>query len=306
MEFKNVCALLKVTVNASDVVVTPIEVENTGTDATGTDGVHTGYHSGRPLWGDFEITFDPDDNWQPLLREQSNLDEDLAAKYITKEVTLECEHHGDYGGVSVSGSHPFYIYLPPVGYHNLHVTVYAKDVTGQERCTTLVSSVNSSFQAHTIYPLSVTYNSNTWTPLSRAHDLGPFSVSTTKQVVFSFSNLHNDGEVHGTDEGYFFPPYQYDFIGYHDGNNDHDHFTNAQRSAFIGSNGFATRNGWSLLTNSEWTYLLETREGHKYVTAIVASVPGSYCSRMASTSTTSHLSQPITPTTCRFPAATLP
>lgn len=270
MEFKNVCALLKVTVNTTtSITVTRIEVENTGTEPTGSNN----YLSGRPLWGDFDITFISDNAhpfWQPILQEEADLQEDLAAKYITKEVTLECMHHGDEGGVSVSESHPFYIYLPPVAYHNLHVTVYAKDNYGNEKCTTLISNVQNTFIANTIYPLTVSYNEN-WTSVSRVHDLGPFTVNAQgKRVNFSFSNLHHDGE------GYFFPPYQYDFIGYHDPNGDHDHFTSAQRTAIL-ADPFATDNNWTMLTPDEWDYLLNDRGSNntpRYIGVIVASVPG--------------------------------
>lgn len=271
LEFKNICALMKVTVNTNTpIVVTRIEVENTGTELA------NGLMKGRPLWGNFEITFDNSDptDWQPILREQSNTD-DLAAKYITKEVTLECEHHGDQGGVSVTSSHPFYIYLPPVGYQNLHVTVYAKDGDGNEKCTTLVSSVSSAFEANTIYPLSVSYSSN-WTTVPRAHVLGPYTVgvdasNNPKRVSFSFSNLHHDGE------GYFFPPYQYDFIGFNDPNGDHDHLTSAQRLEIQDAGGFDGNTGWTILTTAEWGYLLNTRattNDYRFVSVIVASVPG--------------------------------
>lgn len=279
LEFKNVCALLKVNVSTNtDIVVTRIEVENTGIG----NGVR---HSGRPLWGNYEITFDPSNEWLPILQEQSDITEDLAAKYITKEVTLECEHHGDLGGVEVSGgtTHPFYIYLPPVGYDALHVTVYAKMDDGNngviEKCITRISENSGTFLANTIYPLTVSYNSNNdnWTTVPRAHDLGPFTVSPSgKRVNFTFSNLHNDGD------GYFFPPYQYDFIGFHDPNGDHDHFTNAQHVALLGADGYATQNGWTMLTGDEWNYMMGTstdptykRSGdYLFACALVASVPG--------------------------------
>lgn len=276
LEFKNVCALLKVNVSTNtDIVVTRIEVENTGIG----NGAR---HSGRPLWGNFEITFDPTNDWLPILQEQSNITEDLAAKYITKEVTLECEHHGDLGGVEVSSgtTHPFYIYLPPVAYDALHVTVYAKVNDGDngviEKCITRISSTNGTFAANTIYPLSVTFDNN-WTTVPRSHQLGPFTVSPSgKRVNFSFSNLHND------DDGYFFPPYQYDFIGFHDPNGDHDHFTHTQKAALLGTDGYATQNGWTMLTGDEWNYMMGTstdptykRSGdYLFACALVASVPG--------------------------------
>lgn len=276
LEFKNVCALLKVNVSTNtDIVVTRIEVENTGIG----NGAR---HSGRPLWGNFEITFDPTNDWLPILQEQSNITEDLAAKYITKEVTLECEHHGDLGGVEVSSgtTHPFYIYLPPVAYDALHVTVYAKVNDGDngviEKCITRISSTNGTFAANTIYPLSVTFDNN-WTTVPRSHELGPFTVSPSgKRVNFSFSNLHND------DDGYFFPPYQYDFIGFHDPNGDHDHFTHTQKAALLGTDGYATQNGWTMLTGDEWNYMMGTSTDQTYkrsgdylfACALVASVPG--------------------------------
>lgn len=270
LEFKNICALLKVTVNTSTpIVVTRIEVENSSmeTDANGRQ-------KGRPLWGNFEITFD--NNLLPILREQSNATIDYATDFITKEVTLECEHHGDQGGVSVSSSHPFYIYLPPVGYKNLRITVYAKQNAGTaneiEKCITLASVVEGTFAANTIYPLSVTFDNNNWIDVPHAHTLGPYTVDANgKKVDFSFSNLHSDGD------GYFFPPYQYDFIGYHDPNNDHDHFTKTQRDAIIGANGYASTNGYSLLSVDEWNYLLNTRGGEtakRFAHALVATVPG--------------------------------
>ena len=280
MQFKNLCAMLEVTVNGSGIVVTRIEVENTGIG-------NGSRHTGRPLWGDYEITLD--NNNSPILREEADVTQDLAANFITKEVTLECEHHGDQGGVAVNGSHKFYIFVPPVEYQNLHVTVYAKS-NGVEKCTTLISNVHSTFQANTMYPLSVTYNAQTWTTIPRAHNLGPFTVNNAgKQVYFAFSNVHHDGT------GYFLPPYQYDFIGYHDPNGDHDHIPYTEMLSLLiddpssttenpvetpyvnlGITGYGANDGWMLLTNEEWNYLLRTRSDNSFgfAFAIVASVPG--------------------------------
>ena len=282
MQFKNICAMLEVTVNGTGIVVTRIEVENTGIGS----GAR---HIGRPLWGDYEITFDNSTSpWEPILREQSDVTEDLAAKFVTKEVTLECEHHGDQGGVAVNGSHPFYIFVPPVEYQDLHVTVYAKTSDGVEKCTTLISNKHGYFSANTMYPLSVTYNAQTWTTVPRSHDLGPFTVNDAgKRIEFAFSNVHHDGT------GYFLPPYQYDFIGYHDPNGDHDHIPYTEMLSLLiddpssttenhvetpyvnlGITGYGANDGWMLLTNEEWNYLLNTRSGNRFAFAIVASVPG--------------------------------
>lgn len=285
MQFKNLCAMLEVTVNGTGIVVTRIEVENTGIG-------NGSRHTGRPLWGDYEIALV---NNSPILREETDVTQDLAAEFITKEVTLECEHHGDQGGVAVNGSHKFYIFVPPVEYENLHVTVYAKS-NGVEKCTTLISGVHSTFAANTMYPLSVTYNAQTWTTVPRSHDLGPFTVNDAgKRIEFAFSNVHHDGT------GYFLPPYQYDYIGYHDPNGDHDHIPytemlslliddptstteNHKETPYVnlGINGYGANDGWMLLTNEEWNYLLTTRcdeeNPHRISTsfafAIVASVPG--------------------------------
>lgn len=280
MEFKNVCALLKVTVNTDvPITVTRIEVENTG---------------GRPLWGDFEITFD-DNNWQPILRERTGTD--YAGMYVTKEVTLECEHHGEYGGVSIAAnsSHSFHIYLPPVGYANMQVTVYAKETASNpvvEKCMTLVMTAQpGTFEANTIYPLTInhtTSNSSSWISLARTHDLGPFTVNASgKQVEFSKSNLHWDNDNSHSDGGFFFSPYQYDFIGFHNEDEDHDHFSQTQRNTVLSS--FDRTNNWTLLSTEEWEYLLGPLtdagvmnfEGvgcrsatNRFVCAVVASVPG--------------------------------
>lgn len=281
MEFKNVCALLKVNVTTSTpITVTRIEVENTGMASTGAapgyeGAVRTGLQSGRPLWGNFEIAYDA--NLNPILQEESPIDwnssqtmEDNAVKIITKEVTLECEHHGQ-GGVSVSsGGHSFYIFLPPVGYDSLHVTVYAR-LNGHEMCLTKMSTRRGTFQANTIYPLDVDYpgsGDESWITIDRTNTdlLGPYTVDGTgKQVNFWFSNMHNDG-------GHYLPPYQYDFIGFHDPNEDHDHFTAESVDYLL---DIFEELGTTLLSGSEWHYLMHQRtQNIRFVTAVVASVPG--------------------------------
>lgn len=300
MEFKNIAALIEVNVSGS-CIVTRIEVENTGKgESTVTfDGQAVSAMSGRPLWGDFRIEWDSEH--QAIMREMPfwNSNTDPALKYVTKEITLECEEHGDYGGVEVNGSHPFYIWVPPVEYDSLHVTVYAKHQEAGvlvERCTTLISTKNSHFAANTVYPLSVTY-SDAWTKLSRAHDLGPYTIYTyeeveneqtvtkRKQVEFAFSNLHNDGRTTFADgDAFFEPPYQYDYVGYHDPNNDHDHFAYSRLGDIRSDGSFGTDQGWTLLSYDEWTYLLgpedmgqpfaHRNDAKRFVNVMVASVPG--------------------------------
>ena len=295
MQFKNICAMLKVTVSTTEpIIVTRIEVENTGRTPSGSNN----YQSGRPLWGRYEITYDNVNDLNPILREKDE-GQDMAAKIITKELTLECEHHGDEGGVPVSSSRPFYISVPPVGYDCLHVTVYAKKQTGTdnngravytERCTTLISNKCSTFVANTMYPLSVAY-SGSWTEVPRAHDLGPYTVNESgKRIEFEFSNLHHDGE------GYFFPPYQYDFVEGHDPLGEHDHipydelvddFDYDDAQIDLGMAGYRDRphnsnqeHYWTLLSHAEWLYLLNSRKDandndiNRFACVTVASVPG--------------------------------
>lgn len=295
LEFKNVCALMEVTIrneSTDDITVTRIEVENSGSN-------------GKPLWGDEKILFDISAAHNHSMVE--DLDEgDYASLYITREVTLDCEEHGE-GGVVVGAneSKSFYIYLPPVSYDKLRVTAYAKD-DDNEFFKTLYSTrtTTGTFVANTIYRLPVTFENgddNSWDILSHQHDLGPYTVNENgTQVLFDFSNLHHDGSV------FFFPPYQYDFVSYNDPNHDVDQFNlvpvqhtrtvgdetetyytfncsgsdGTNYGPFMDENGLFTdphRSGvtWRLLDYDEWNYLLKTRDQtNRFVNTLVASVPG--------------------------------
>ena len=176
LEFKNLCALLKVDIETTvPISVTRIEVENTGANAD-------------PLWGDFRIAF-PGGTSELSQSELQKLPQD--EKYITKKLILNINHYGTdavhlNGGdpISPTDDHPFFIHLPPVNYDDVHITMYIMD-GNTEKCYTLQSNTGNrgTFQANTIYPVSITYSQNDypndpagWHVINTANNIGEFTV----------------------------------------------------------------------------------------------------------------------------------
>lgn len=277
-EFKNLCALLQVNIETTtEIKVTRIEVENTGANAD-------------PLWGDFQIAFPGGSTQltQPVLRK---LPQD--EKYITKKLILNINHYGTdavhlTGGdpISSTDNHPFYIYLPPVNYDDVHITVYIMDGT-TEKCYTLQSRTGNSgtFQANTIYPVNIAYSQNNypsdpdgWHVINTVNTIGEFTVDGQgHKVSFSRANVQGLDDDIATD--YFFALHQYHYIGdaSHNPFGIHDHFASGHEQLIVNHfyNDFSEH--WRLLTVAELTYIMDSRttsSGYHYCWSKVASVPG--------------------------------
>lgn len=249
MQFKNVCALIKV------------NITNTSSSQVGIKRIEIVNGDGHTFWGDYSANVSAND--QSLVEPSDYAD--IASKIITRKATLNV--NGQTIGAGANKS--FYIYVPAVAYSNLVLTVFTTD----NKYRTYTGSVTgTSFLANTIYSKSITYDGGAdWKTISSlSGDVdGVFTVSATtidgvttyKKVKFAHGNLLSDGS---------FATNQYDYKGYF-GNQE------SVKDMFSLSNIPSNLpTGYSLLTSAEWDYLLTTasRGNIRWVPAMVNYIPG--------------------------------
>lgn len=279
-EFKNLCALLRVNIETDcPISVTRIEIENTGANADF-------------LWGDFQIAFPGGTSslTQPILQKIAG----RVNKYITLKQILNINHYGTdnvhvNGGdpISPSDDHPFYIYLAPVNYHNVHITVYIMD-GNTEKCYTLLGNTSGTFQANHIYPVSISYSGNGndypddpdgWHVINTVNNIGEFTVGVDdhnqpRKVTFSRANVQGLNDNNAND--YFFALHQYHYIGNpaHNPFGIYDHFDQGHESIIASHFYTDFSEHWRFLTSDELSYIMNSRSGYRFCWAKVASVPG--------------------------------
>ena len=244
LEFKNLCGILVLTLDAPASGTTPKKV---------TDIVIT---ADNPLCGSFLIDAD-DYSIKPL---------NYTDNYT---VTLDCGN-----GVSVQGSENFYIYLPPATYNSMTITIHTDDGIV---CTKTLRNT-FTIERNRYYPFSFMLS-----PVGAINGMFTVGVNvdnSPKQVWFSKGNL----QYQASTNTWRFAENQYDYVGsansnisstysgwidlfgWGTGNNptlistdnaDYDTFVDWASNAI--SNGGNATHQWRTLTISEWYYLLYTR-----------------------------------------------
>ena len=242
MQFKNVCALIKV------------NITNSSNTSVGINRIEIVNKADHPFWGQYSSNLSSSD--QSITESGTP---EAEKKVITRKATINV--NGQTIGAGANKS--FYIYVPAVAYSNLVLTVFTTD----NKYRTYTGSVSGTFSANTIYSKSITYDGGTdWKTInSPSGDVdGVFTVSATtidgvttyKKVKFAHGNLLPDGS--------FFTN-QYDYKGWY-GNNT-DRYTSIPTTL---------PSGYSLLTSAEWSYLIgnNSRGSMRYVNATVNFIPG--------------------------------
>lgn len=249
MQFKNVCALIKVNItNNSDasVGIERIEIVNSAE---------------HPFWGEFQANVSA--SVQEIV-EASNY-ADIASKIITKKATLNVNGQTT---ISNEATKSFYITVPAVEYSDLEITI----ITTDNKFKTFKGTVDDEFAANTIYSIGFEYTGETtdgWKTFYNTIDNdncvnGVFSVSGSKTVKFAHGNLLSNGTTST------FATNQYDFKGYY-GNleSEKDGFASSEVSSV------PIPSGYDMLTSAEWDYLLSSNRGtYRYLSAMVNNIPG--------------------------------
>ena len=240
MQFKNVCALIKV------------NITNSSNTSVGINRIEIVNKADHPFWGQYSANLSSSD--QSITESGTP---QAYMKVITRKATLNVNGQTIGGGANKS----FYIYVPAVEYSNLVLTVFTTD----NKYRTYTGTVTGTFLANTIYSKSITYDGGTdWKTInSPSGDVeGVFTVAATtiegvttyKKVKFAHGNLLPDGS--------FFTN-QYDYKGWYGSNTDR--YTSIP----------TLPSGYSLLTSDEWNYLLSSnRASMRFVNATVNFIPG--------------------------------
>ena len=240
MQFKNVCALVKV------------NITNSSNTSVGINRIEIVNKADHPFWGQYSSNLSSSD--QSITESGTP---EAEKKVITRKATINV--NGQTIGAGANKS--FYIYVPAVAYSNLVLTVFTTD----NKYRTYTGTVTGTFLANTIYSKSITYDGGTdWKTInSPSGDVdGVFTVAATtidgvttyKKVKFAHGNLLPDGS--------FFTN-QYDYKGWYGSNTDR--YTSIPTTL---------PSGYSLLTSDEWSYLTTRRGSMRYVNATVNFIPG--------------------------------
>jgi len=255
LTFKDICGILAITINKDDISsVKSIKIT-----------------SNEQLCGAFSITMDSDTTLF------SFTDKELTEN--DKTITLNCTQT-----VTIADSKIFYIPIPPALHYPLTITV--SDGTNTKIMTTLrVDGVQIS--RNTVYPLTFKENYKSGNTLS--NEL--FSVSSSKQVKFSKSNLYWNGTAfHFEAKQYVYPtkwnPNHVDYFFWTtDAAKSYASVYNVETTATTDKH-FADgsdnahmltvdgESGWYILNKDEWNYLLNTREGNRFAKARVNGIEG--------------------------------
>lgn len=174
-EFKNLCGLLKITLNQSDVMVSSIKVT-----------------ADQPIAGIFDIDMT---SGVPVATFNSNLSDDTE-----DGITLQCETPQ-----SIEGGHDFYIYLPAGTYTNMAIKVVTDN-----GLMCIKQSQNAVVVERSKYtPASV--SQMTFVPnVAEGSLTGLFTINANgDQVRFSKGNL----QYNVTNGLWRFAEHQYDFVG---------------------------------------------------------------------------------------------
>lgn len=266
LEFKNLCGIMVLTLDAPSTSPTPKKVTDIEITAD------------KPLCGSFLINA-ADYSMRSLNQNYS--------RYYT--VNLVC---GD--GVSIQGSENFYIYLPPATYTSMTITIRTND--GMECIKTLQNTF--TVERNRYYPFS--FRLSPVGGINGLFTVGVNADNSLKQVWFSRGNL----QYRASTNSWRFADYQYYYVGGDNENvssgysgwidlfgfgtgdnptrsttdaNDYSNFVDwGSNPIFNGGNQLIAADLWRTLDVDEWDYLFNTRNqaSSKYGTGSVCGVGG--------------------------------
>lgn len=245
LHFNNLCGVLHLNLQKTGVTVRGIRV-----------------YTDKKINGQFDIVRGNDGKYR-IATDQTNV---LAEKYINLDCGAE--------GVNIDTPKDFYLYLPTGDYTSpFEIAVVTTD--GYEMLIQLGRGVVFNIGRSTIHTITRDDNSNGFIPQPRVGTTGSmFSVSATKQVLFSIGNLCYSA----SNNSWNFKLHQYDYDTTFDGT-EWDHFgwsttmsnfgistsmdNNDYRGDFVdwGVN-LAYAYGiehWYTMSTDEWQYLINGR-----------------------------------------------
>lgn len=220
LSFKNLCSILKITMQKEGTSITKIQLI--------TD---------QFMNGDFTIDYN---GGEPTLEPNASTTNN------TKVATLELA-----SAVDISSSHDFYIYLPAGTYNYFQIKVYDNTGCICTRTTTSGLTFNrSEYNYLTIPESAINFVPGDLT--------GKFSISATQKVTFSKGNLlQNGSNYYFADNQYDYSKNGYTNTFNWASSTSATNYIERGNNPIV--NGGNTANMWRTLTFQEWAYLLSTR-----------------------------------------------